>query len=67
MTSACASAEVWAGVISCSCADALGASRQVRLMVSAAPSGAAPTWLFFPAASVLLREMSVDRAAIWVT
>ena len=67
MTSASARAAVWEGVISCSWAEALGARRNVRLMVSAAPSGAAPTWVFVPEASVLSRERSLEAAAICVT
>ena len=67
MTSASARAAVWEGVISCSWAEALGARRHVRLMVSAAPSGAAPTWVCVPEASVLSRERSLEAAAICVT
>ena len=67
MTSAWARAPACCGVISCSCAEALGASRQVRLIVRAASLASAPAWLVFPDASVLSREMSLAAAAIWVT
>ena len=67
MMSASASAPACAGVISCSWAEALGASRQVREIVFFAFSAGAPRWLVVPSASVLSRARPPEASApIWV-
>ena len=65
--SASDSARDWAAVISCSWAEALGASRQVRLRCTGAVAASAPSSAVLPSAPVRVKARSAPPEASWVT